>query len=154
MSSASTNKLRTMIKRGWDEEPFEFKGSIVKTWDHYTRNMLNIKISDIDNKEFEKRWSLSGHIYLLRWNDGGPDFYKIGSTSDPKKRIASWKATLPDPSFITFLRICNVGTCMSNIETQLILACRDFLLNGEWFREDIGPHRTFIKLLEKELTTI
>jgi len=136
-----------MVTRGLDEELPEFKGSIISTWDYYTRKRRHIDPSTIKTKNFEIDRIAGGWIYLLKYNDGGPDYYKIGSTCNPRARMESWEATLPDPSCIELLKVCYIHTWLSQAETQIILACSDFLLNGEWLREDIGPHRTFIKNL-------
>ena len=132
------------------------------------------------SKIIDQLSGLSGPgVYLFKWHDGGPIFYKIGRTGNLYSRMMEWKRSMPDPDCVEFLRLCKVPDkpdpycwqhdgshrfmknerdkdsvmqyySLGELEREILLACRYFLTVGEWVRDDIGRHRKFLNALEDE----
>ena len=95
-------------------------------------------------------------VYLFTWCDGGPTYYKIGRSNNLYDRMASWKKTMPDPDCVKFIRLRTPRRngyygAVGDAERDILLASRDFLITGEWGRDDIGRHRTYIEEIKREL---
>jgi len=158
MSHAAKKGIWRVYRDCWDEHnnPWQFKNTpqpewegLEKTW--YKQVQRYGKIGDlekIDNKE--------GCVYLISYELGGPLYYKVGMSNNMEKRINSLRSSMPDGNNIKLLKYATMGmgyrryNNASDCETKFLVAVRDYLITSEWFRLDIGEHKTYLKTIIAE----
>lgn len=83
------------------------------------------------DRMFETDQTATEYVYIL--NAKGSDFYKIGRSDYPDKRIKQLSIQLPFPAEV--IAVFRTLVCL-DVEEYLHFTYRHKYLNGEWFKLD------------------
>jgi len=133
MSDKSSHAL-LMEKEGFLKPFYEWQGTLENTW---------IQCVENNNKQLPEGTFVGNgecSVYLIEANIFGKTLYKVGISSNAIDRFKAHKNSIPFASF----KLIRTFTARSRrhaekCETDFILACKKYLLSGEWFDFDEKP---------------
>jgi predicted GIY-YIG superfamily endonuclease len=129
MSDKSSHAL-LMEKEGFLKPFYEWQGTLENTW-----------IQCVENNNWQPPPEDEGgkkcDVYLLEVNILGKTLYKVGISQNIIQRFSSHKNSIPFASF-KFIKSFAARNKIyaEKYETDFILACKKYLLAGEWFDFD------------------
>ena len=140
--------IEPILSRYFSKEEEEIVFSILPTATHYARNAFfaGLLPSEIE-KRFPNLWKNEEDeggkkcdVYLLEVNILGKTLYKVGISQNIIQRFSSHKNSIPFASF-KFIKSFKARNKLyaEKYETDFILACKKYLLAGEWFDFDEKP---------------
>jgi len=131
MSDKSSHAL-LMEKEGFLKPFYEWQGTLENTWIQCVENN-NWQPPPEDESESCKKC----YVYLLEVNILGKTLYKVGISQNIIQRFSSHKNSIPFASF-KFIKSFAARNKLyaEKYETDFILACKKYLLAGEWFDFD------------------
>lgn len=134
MSDKSSQAL-LMEKAGFLKPFYEWQGTLENTWIQCVENN-NWQPPPEDEDEEDKKC----YVYLLEINILGKTLYKVGISQNIIQRFNSHKNSIPFASF-KFIKSFAARNKIyaEKYETDFILACKKYLLAGEWFDFDEKP---------------
>ena len=133
MSDKSSHAL-LMEKEGFLKPFYEWQGTLENTW---------IQCVENNNRHIEEDPSeryIKCSVYLFEATMLGKAIYKVGISHDVIQRFKAHKNSIPFAS----LKLIRTFTAKNKwyaekCETDFILACKKYLLAGEWFDFDEKP---------------
>ena len=131
MSDKSSHAL-IMEKEGFLKPFYEWQGTLENTWCQCVENN-NWQPPEDDDESNKKKCD----VYLLEINIFGKILYKVGISQNIIQRFNSHKNSIPFASF-KFIKSFTARNRIyaEKYETDFILACKKYLLSGEWFDFD------------------
>lgn len=137
MSWKSATAIRLGPRSGCRE--FPWLGSVHKTW-------LSVADAphDWDNNEatHEPGDEATHSVYLILVTVCGRPFFKVGVAQCPKERLRSLSQGFPPLCEARLVEHRSRWHCRAhaeNVETEILLACRDRSAGGEWLLADLFP---------------
>jgi hypothetical protein len=130
MSDKSSHAL-LMEKEGFLKPFYEWQGTLEKTWIQCVEN------NNGQLPEYMFFRDVECSVYLIEANIFGKTIYKVGISGNAIDRFKAHKNSIPFASF----KLIRTFTARSRrhaekCETDFILACKKYLLAGEWFDFD------------------
>jgi hypothetical protein len=126
-----------MEKEGFLKPFYEWQGTLENTW---IQCVENNNWQPLPEDISERYGHIECSVYLFEANIFGKTLYKVGISSDVIQRFKAHKSTIPFAS----LKLIRTFTARNKwyaekCETDFILACKKYLLSGEWFDFDEKP---------------
>ena len=131
MSDKSSHAL-LMEKEGFLKPFYEWQGTLENTWIQCVENNNWQPPPEDEDKGVKKC-----DVYLLEVNILGKTLHKVGISQNIIQRFSSHKNSIPFASF-KFIKSFAARNKLyaEKYETDFILACKKYLLAGEWFYFD------------------
>jgi len=139
MSDKSSHAL-LMEKEGFLKPFYEWQGTLENTWIQCVENNNGQLPEGFFVRDVACSRDIECSVYLFEANILGKTLYKVGISSDVIQRFKAHKSTIPFAS----LKLIRTFTARNRwyaekCETDFILACKKYLLAGEWFDFDEKP---------------